>query len=168
MGRSSYSQSVSTSTRTFQTPSTAIEVPVPKKAKRQRDPIKLPKLPNVALPTSRLPWMIVAALVLFSAFMFVQYRGAQAKLRSPQATAANVKQVNDTLGKVARLVIVPSGETPTVATVSNADKLKAQTFFANAKDGDKVIVYAKAKQAILYRPSTNQIVTMAPVSGAAQ
>jgi hypothetical protein len=78
------------------------------------------------------------------------------------------QQVNDTLGKVARLVIVPSGETPTVATVSNADKLKAQTFFANAKDGDKVIVYAKAKQAILYRPSTNQIVTMAPVSGAAQ
>ncbi|MEO7364045.1 MAG: hypothetical protein ABIV43_00865, partial [Candidatus Saccharimonadales bacterium] len=60
--------------------------------------------------------------------------------------------------------IVPADETPTVATVSNVEKLKGQTFFANAQIGDKVIVYVNAKQAILYRPSTNQIVTMAPVN----
>ncbi len=162
MGRSSYSQSVSTSTRTFQTPSTTHEVP---QVKAKHD---LPKLPHFKLPARQSPWILVAVLVLFSFFMFLEYRAAQHKLHSPQAAAANVKQVNDTLGKVARLVIVPKDEIPTIVTVANVDQLKGQSFFANAQNGDKVIVYAKAKQAILYRPSVNQIVTMAPVSNSSQ
>ena len=164
MGRNAYTQSVSSSTRTFQTQPTAVVTP---KLKAKRPLPKLPKLPSmsgVKLPTNRLPWTIAAILAFVSIFLLVQYNDAKAKLHSPQASAAVAKQVNDTLGKVAKLVIVPTGETPTVATVANADKLKTQSFFTNAKDGDKVIVYAKAKEAILYRPSTNQIVTMAPVT----
>ena len=117
------------------------------------------------LPSRRLPWILIGLLVIISLFLFVQYREAQSKLHSPQAAAANSKQVNDTLAKLAKLVIVPTDETPTVVTVADPAKLKNQTFFAHAKAGDKVIVYARAKQAILYRPSTNQIVTMAPVTG---
>lgn len=116
------------------------------------------------MPTNRMPWIIAAVFAVISLFLLVQYNQAKAKLASPQASSAATRQINDTLTKVSKLVIVPIGEKPSVATVSNADKLKGQTFFANARDGDKVIVYAKAKQAILYRPSTNQIVTMAPVS----
>ena len=163
MGRSSYTNSTGSSIRTFQTQPTVVDTPAPKSR-------SLPKLPNLTfvrklkLPANRTPWIIAGMFAVISLFLLVQYNDARAKLRSPQASAAATKQINDTLGKVGKLVIVPTGETPSVATVSNADKLKAQTFFANAHDGDKVIVYAKAKQAILYRPSTNQIVTMAPVS----
>jgi len=59
---------------------------------------------------------------------------------------------------------LPAHETPTVATVVHADKLRGQSFFANARNGDKVLVYGKEKEAILYRPSTDQIVTIAPVT----
>ena len=155
MGRSSYTQSVSSSTRTFQTSPPAADVLPPKVSR------KLPKIPHVA--ASRLPWLIVIGLVLISLFLFNQYREAQSKLASPQATGSS-KQVSQTLTKVAKLVIVPTDETPTVVTVADTNKLKNQTFFSHAKIGDKVIVYARAKQAILYRPSTNQIVNMAPVT----
>ena len=157
-------QSVSTSTRTFQTPPTTIEEPVPKS---RRVIPKLPKMPamqGVKLPVNRLPWVIVAVFAVISLFLLTQYNDAKAKLASPQASVAAAKQVSDTLGKVAKLAVVPTNETPTVATVANAAKLKGQSFFANAKDGDKVIVYSQAKEAILYRPSTNQIVTIAPVT----
>lgn len=160
-------QSVSTSTRTFQTPPTSVEAPVPR---AQRTLPKLPKMPaltGVKLPASRLPWLIVAIFAVISLFLLAQYNDAKAKLASPQASVAAARQVSDTLGKVAKLAIVPTNETPTVSTVANAAKLKGQSFFANAKDGDKVIVYSQAKEAILYRPSTNQIVIIAPVSAPA-
>jgi hypothetical protein len=160
-------QSVSTSTRTFQTPPTTVETPAPK---AQRALPKLPKMPaitGIKLSANRLPWAIVAVFAVISLFLLAQYNDAKAKLVSPQASVAAAKQVSDTLGKVAKLAIVPANETPTVATVANAAKLKGQSFFANAKDGDKVIVYSQAKEAILYRPSTNQIVTIAPVTAPA-
>lgn len=167
MGRNSYLQSVSTSTRTFQTPPTTVELPTPK---TQRRLPKLPKMPAIAgikLPSNRLPWAIVAIFGVISLFLLTQYNDAKAKLASPQASVAAARQIDDTLGKVSKLAIVPTNETPTVATVAKAAKLKGQSFFANAKDGDKVIVYNQAKEAILYRPSTNQIVTIAPVTAPA-
>ena len=167
MGRNSYLQSVSTSTRTFQTPPTTVEAVVPK---AHRTLPKLPKTPTISgikLPTKRLPWVFVAVFAVISMFLLSQYNDAKAKLASPQASVTAASQVSDTLGKVAKLAIVPTNEAPTVATVANAAKLKGQSFFSNAKDGDKVIVYSQAKEAILYRPSTNQIVIIAPVSAPA-
>lgn len=96
--------------------------------------------------------------------MLVQYREATRKLQSPYPAAAT-QQANDVIDKVSKLVVVPANETPTVVNVSNVEKLKDQAFFAKAKDGDKVVVYAKQKQAILYRPSTNQIVNISTVTG---
>jgi hypothetical protein len=142
-------QATTSSTRTFMTPPT--EKPEPKSP---RKPIKLAR---------KLPWLLVLALIVVSLFLLQQYHSAQHKLKANSAPAVS-KQVNDTINQVAKLVIVPANETPTVATVLNADKLKSQSFFANAKNGDKVLVYAKEKQAILYRPSTNQIVTMSTVT----
>lgn len=61
-------------------------------------------------------------------------------------------------------MILPEGETPTIATVSDADKVKSQTFFQRAENGDKVIVYQQAKKAILYRPSIHKIVEVTSIS----
>jgi len=64
---------------------------------------------------------------------------------------------------VGKLMVLPEGETPTIATVSDPDKLKDQAFFAHAKTGDKVLIYAKAKKAILYSPTDNRIVEVAAI-----
>ena len=63
--------------------------------------------------------------------------------------------------EIGELLILPSGETPTVATVSDKNNLQHEAFFAKAQNGDKILVYAKAKQVILYRPSVKKIVNVA-------
>lgn len=53
---------------------------------------------------------------------------------------------------------LPKGEQPTIATVSDITKLQGQSFFRNAKNGYKVLIYTKAKKAILYDPIEDKIV----------
>lgn len=68
------------------------------------------------------------------------------------------------LDQVSKLIILPQDEQPTIATVTDTEKLKDQAFFANAQAGDKVIIYTTAKKAILFRPSENKIVEVAPLN----
>ncbi len=145
--------SIANSTRTFM--KAQIE---PKKPKPPRKKLAV----KIKLPKSSLAWWLVLALIVFSVFMFVQYREAQSKLRAATPAAA-AQQVNDVVAKVRKLAVVPANETPTVATIKDVNKLKGYTFFAKARQGDKLLVFKKDNQAILYRPSTNQIVTISTV-----
>lgn len=66
--------------------------------------------------------------------------------------------------KISKLIVLPTDEQPTVATVADPERLKDQPFFANAKKGDKVLIYTNAKKAILYDPVENKIVEVAPLN----
>lgn len=66
--------------------------------------------------------------------------------------------------QVGKLVILPEGEEPTVATVTDPTKLADQPFFANSQAGDKVLIYTTAQRAILYRPSSNKVIEIAPLN----
>jgi hypothetical protein len=66
--------------------------------------------------------------------------------------------------RVSKLVVLPEGETPTVATVTEPDRLKDQPFFTNAKKGFKVLIFTNAKKAILYDPEADKVVEVAPVN----
>lgn len=61
-------------------------------------------------------------------------------------------------GKISAFVDVPKDEQPSIATVTDVEKLKDQAFFKKAKNGDKLVIFAKAAKAILYRPTENKIV----------
>ncbi len=69
-----------------------------------------------------------------------------------------------TISQVGRLMVLPTDETPTMATVSDPEKLKDQPFFINAKTGDKVLIYSNARKAILYSPTEDKIIEVAPVN----
>ncbi len=66
--------------------------------------------------------------------------------------------------KVGQYVDLPTGETPTLATVNDVSKLKKQAFFDQAQNGDKVLIYAKAGKAVLYRPSTNKVILYSSIN----
>lgn len=65
--------------------------------------------------------------------------------------------------KVGELVELPKNELPSIATVTDVDKLSEQIFFAKAKNGDKVLVYSQESWAVIYRPSNNKIIGAASV-----
>jgi len=93
-----------------------------------------------------------------SAYYFKQYKNLKA---NPNLEVQ--KEMDVLIKTIGKLIELPSDETPTVATISNKEKLKDQLFFAKAENGDKLIAFTKAMQAILYRPSTNKIINVAPI-----
>ncbi len=76
---------------------------------------------------------------------------------SPSQISALVNEVGDKM-------VIPKGETPTIATVTDITKLEEQPFFRNAQNGDKVMIFGSTNTAILYRPSIHKIVTVAPIN----
>lgn len=74
------------------------------------------------------------------------------------------KESEKLVSVLGKLIELPKGETPTIATVLDKDKLKGQEFFANVENGDKLFIYNLEKKAILYRESLNKIINVAQVS----
>ncbi len=104
------------------------------------------------------PVIAVVALILAGSF----YMQLKKLKQTPQAQAQ--VEAAELTAKVGRLIVLPAGETPTIATVSDPAALKDQAFFANAQKGDKVLIYAQAKKAILYSPTLNKIIDVAPLN----
>jgi hypothetical protein len=106
----------------------------------------------------------LVVVVLFGLLVagYVNARNEVKRLSDPKK--ATQDQTQDLVSKVDKLIELPSGETPTIATVKDANKLKGQEFFARAKDGDKVLIYAKSDRAVIYRPSTNKVIEYSKVN----
>lgn len=103
--------------------------------------------------------IMVALVILLAATSFYFYK----KSSSNPDTVAQA-EVKALVSKVGRLMFLPEGETPTIATVSDPNALKDQDFFADAKKGDKVLIYSTAQKAILYDPEADKIITIAPLN----
>jgi hypothetical protein len=106
---------------------------------------------------------IVAVLgIVLSVFFYIQYQGAQNLIN--HSGIAQQMQVKDVVTKVSKLMLLPQDEQPVLETVSDSKKLKDQPFFKDAQNGDQVLIYAKAKTAILYDPKMNKIISVTPVT----
>lgn len=86
------------------------------------------------------------------------------KKSTTNEAAISAREVKNLTNEIGKLVMLPTDETPTVATVSDPEALKDQPFFANALKDDKVLIYSNAKKAILYRPSIERVVNIAPLN----
>ena len=106
--------------------------------------------------------LVALAAVGAAVYFYVQYQKTQEQLKSP--TSAAEAETASLITEVGKLIVLPTGEQPTVATVSDINKLKSQSFFANAQNGDKVLIYTKAQKAILYDPSQKKIVEVGPIN----
>lgn len=116
--------------------------------------------------------LMTIGAILIALFAGLYWR-AQVKLskvqkQAQQQSANPVVKVQEEsqqlIDQIGKLIILPSNEQPTIATVNDLSKLAGQPFFANAKLGDKVLIYTKAQKAILFRPSENRIVELAPLN----
>lgn len=83
---------------------------------------------------------------------------------TPPSQKAAQEEVKKLVSEVGKLIDLPQGEDPTVATVTDVTKLQAQPFFQKAKNGDKVLIYSGAKKAILYDPAAKKVIDIAPIN----
>ncbi len=106
----------------------------------------------------------IVSIIAVVAIITAGYFYAQVRELKKDPNVAAQQEVQSLVVKVGRLVVLPAGETPTVATVSDPEALKDQPFFATAVKGDKVLIYAQAKKAILYSVTMDKILDVAPLN----
>ena len=107
--------------------------------------------------------LLVLSLVFLGALYFLrEWRGRTVVDVQNNAEAKSNAQA--LVEEVSRLISLPQDEEPTVATVSDPQLLKNQAFFANAKAGDKVLIYTRARKAVLYDPVNKKILEVAPLN----
>ncbi len=115
--------------------------------------------------TAKYKWAIpaaVVALVLLLVGGFFLFKNiTQVNKNSQEATQDETKRLVSEVGK---LIDLPSGEDPTVATITDITKLAGQPFFQNAKNGDKVLIYNNARKAIIYDPNAKKVIDVAPIN----
>ena len=110
--------------------------------------------------------LCMTALSLMAYYFYWQYRQVTVRMSNvPVNDAAAIKEANSIKDMVGQFIQLPTNEEPILATVTDVEKLKSQKFFANAENGDKVLIYSQNKKAILYRPSTHKVVEFSVVSG---
>ncbi len=103
-----------------------------------------------------------AVIVLGAIGVAIYFYFQTVKSSDPQKITQ--QEIERMVSRVGALIILPEGEQPTIATVTDKEKLKDQSFFANAKNGDKVLIYTGARKAILYSPTQNKIIEVAPLN----
>lgn len=106
---------------------------------------------------------VVAAIIILGAggFFYFQSQKTQVDPNNPQAVQEQNRKL---IAEIGKLIDLPIGEEPTVATVTDVAKLQNQPFFQKAKNGDVVLIYANSRKAILYDPSAKKIIDVAPLN----
>lgn len=76
-------------------------------------------------------------------------------------------EIKNLTGKISKFMVLPD-EVPTIATVTDKNKLATQPFFKNANDGDKVLIFSVAAKAILFRPELGKIIEVASIQSVSE
>jgi len=136
------------------------------KAKVSTKAIKVKKGWFKGFIINRLTILIIGGILglIGGYFIFVYYGIGTQKVVISAEQIAQQKLMDEYIANMSKLMILPKGEVPVMATVTNAENLaKDQVFYADAQNGDIIFVYEKAMKAIIYNPTKNIIVNVGPV-----
>jgi hypothetical protein len=123
------------------------------KSKKKRLPL------YIIIPGTILVFVIVLGV---GGYFFIQYQQAKTLLGDKSSNPVSATQ--SLIENVGKLMVLPTNETPQIATVTDITKLANQPFFKDARNGDSVLIYTKNQEAIIYDPASNKIVTVGPIS----
>lgn len=110
-------------------------------------------------------WKILANVLMMLFFLGLAAMGGyfwwQYKKVSQNSKAVSIAPSSDEVEMLAAKIKVfmelPQ-EKPILGTFANQEKLTDQSLFSNSQEGDKVLIYIQSQKAILYRPSSNQVI----------
>jgi hypothetical protein len=99
-------------------------------------------------------FLVLMVAVGSATYYYYQYRSVLSQ--------KNLSEVDLLMNRLSQMMELPD-EAPTLATVTDKNKLADQPFFQKAQNGDKVLIFPQAKKALLYRPETKKIIDVVPV-----
>ena len=113
--------------------------------------------------------IVVVVAIVLAAKSATEAKRLKAEITTLQQQAqqqgqASPEEVKKLVEEVGKLIVLPEGEDPTVATITDKEKLKDVAFFDKAENEDKVLIYVTARKAYLYRPSTQKIIEVATLN----
>ncbi len=104
-------------------------------------------------------FICIVLLSVLAFFLFNQNTEQEGKsaLENPQS------EIELLLTELSQFIVLPQDQDVTLATVTNPAELQGQAFFRNAEVGDKVLIWATTRKAILYRPLIKKIIEVSSV-----
>ncbi|MDD3002903.1 MAG: hypothetical protein PHS06_03480 [Candidatus Shapirobacteria bacterium] len=112
---------------------------------------------------AKISFTIFIAILIFSSLGAAGYFYKQYNDIKKDPNKVSIDEIKSLTTVISKFMDLPADETPTLATVTDKEKLKDQDFFKKSENGDKILIYANAKKAILYRPSTQKVIEFAPL-----
>jgi hypothetical protein len=103
----------------------------------------------------------VLALLAAAGWVLLQYNKTDEPTNTFQSSENPISTAGDTVSKVSALIDLPQDEQPSLARITDEQKVRSEKFLSNAQNGDIVLIYEKARKAILYRESTNKVIEVA-------
>jgi hypothetical protein len=105
----------------------------------------------------------VLSILIFLVMLFFvyYYYHKYTLLRSVVSETSPRTESNPALSVIALVdkhMLLPGGEQPIIAKVTNLKQLAPFSFFKNAMEGDDVLVYCAAELSILYSPVRDKII----------
>lgn len=127
------------------------------------------KFPWIKKPVTWIIFAVVFAVVSITFVGIYQYTKVNkelAKLKTDTTSGGTLtdERQRELISEVSTRIMLPADEKPTVAVVSDINRLKDQQFFTGGQNGDIVLIYMNARKAVLYRPSEKKIIEVAPVN----
>lgn len=83
---------------------------------------------------------LILASVATAGYFYSKYQEIR---KNPQQVL--VDETKAIVEKVSKSLTLPSNEQPTLATVSDKNKLKDQAFFKDAQNGDRILIYTDTR-----------------------
>jgi len=124
-------------------------------------PRKYPEYATRRGPSWGIIFLVLLLLVALGAAGYFYWQTREVKKTDTGTPSA---ETADLLEELNAILVLPTDEQPTIATVNDIEKLEGQPFFAKAKVGDKVIIYSKNQKVILYDPEVKKIVEVGSIN----
>ncbi len=109
----------------------------------------------------------IAAIIIVAFLVLLLASGIAVMLKNisqPKNIFPVEKSSEETaVSRAAKHLLLPE-EKPVIIEIKNsADLAKEQAFYAGARDGDILLIYAAAKKAVIYSPARDMIINVGPI-----
>jgi hypothetical protein len=132
------------------------------KAKPKKAAARVMRDQTIRLPEHKahlMEWVISFCIILVLAVSGIGWYMLTNKKTDEKTPAATQKSATDILiSKIGEKISLPTGETPQIIDIDSPESLSGDPFFDKSAAGDKALIYTESGFAVLFRPSTEEVV----------